>query len=355
MQPSRPVFQITWGCLLTLWLTSLMLPALAATDRPQTLVHIARVVELDAATRTWAPGTVLSRMDSQVGVEVAGPITWAAESGTRVSTGDTIARIDSTLWTIALSDATAHQQGLEQRLKYLRSEADRLGRLAKVNSAARSALDESVANRDVAVEDLARARAAVQRNQHMLDRTQVRAPFSGQIVERLVDTGEYLSIGASVARLVDLTNLEVRAQAPLRVAPYVTNSALLPIRSDLGEFSAKVAAVIPVGNLESRSFEVRLALPNTNWVIGTPVQVGFPTASARRILALPRDALVLREGGPMVYRVNDGKVEQLQVTTGIGAGERIEITGDLLAVGDAVVVRGAELLRDGQPVTAAAE
>lgn len=322
----------------------------AAEGPPPVLVHTALVTELDAAPRTWAPGTVLSRVDSAVGIEVAGPIVWAAESGTRIGKGQAIARVDKELYEIALADTEAQVAGLEKRLVFLRSEADRLNRLAKVNSAAVSRLDESVANRDVAIHDLARARATLSRNQYLLSRTTVAAPFTGQIVERLVDTGEYMSVGQPVARLVDLSSLEVRAQAPLRVAPFMNDNLVVPVRTDTRTVMAKVSAVIPVGNLESRSFEVRLQLPEEGWVVGTPVQVGLPTATARRIVAVPRDALVLRESGPLVYRVRDNVAHQLKVQTGIGAEDRIEVVDSALEAGDLVVVKGAEILRDQQPV-----
>lgn len=331
-------------------LLALPLMTWAADGPPPAQVDTAPVTELDAAPRTWAPGTVLSRVDSAVGIEVAGPIVWAAESGTRIDKGEAMARVDKELYEIALADSEAQIAGLEKRLVFLRSEADRLTRLAKVNSAAVSRLDESVANRDVAIHDLARARATLRRNQYLLSRTTVTAPFAGQIVERLVDTGEYMSVGQPVARLVDLSSLEVRAQAPLRVAPFMNDSLVVPVRTDTRTVMAKVSAVIPVGNLESRSFEVRLQLPGEDWVVGTPVQVGLPTATARRIVAIPRDALVLRESGSLVYRVQDNVAHQLKVQTGIGAQDRIEVVDSALEVGDLVVVKGAEILRDQQAV-----
>ena len=76
----------------------------------------------------------------------------------------------------------------------------------------------------------------------------------------------------------------------------------------------------------------------------------MPTAVAREVLTVPRDALVLRREGAFVYRIDDElKAEQVSVITGLGAGKLIEIIGDIDA-GDRVVTRGAERLSTGMMV-----
>ena len=76
----------------------------------------------------------------------------------------------------------------------------------------------------------------------------------------------------------------------------------------------------------------------------------MPTSAAREVLAVPRDALVLRREGASVFRVNaDMTAEKISVITGLGAGSLIEVIGEL-DVGDMVVVRGAERLNSGMSI-----
>jgi multidrug efflux pump subunit AcrA (membrane-fusion protein) len=59
---------------------------------------------------------------------------------------------------------------------------------------------------------------------------------------------------------------------------------------------------------------------------------------------------VLRREGSSVFRINDDmSAEQISVATGLGAGDRIEVIGELKA-GDLIVVRGAERLNTGMTV-----
>jgi multidrug efflux pump subunit AcrA (membrane-fusion protein) len=80
------------------------------------------------------------------------------------------------------------------------------------------------------------------------------------------------------------------------------------------------------------------------------VRVALPNGDPRELLAIPRDALVLRGSEVFVLRVNqENTVEKVTVNTGIGLGALIEVIGDL-SDGDRVVTRGAERLQPGQAV-----
>ncbi len=324
--------------------------ASAASAPPAAKVVTDAVTELETAPLTWTPGTVLSHTDAKLGSEVAGLVTWVADVGTTLAAGQPVAKFNDELLRLALTDSEAAVRGLEKRLVFLRSEAARLDSLASVSSAAQSQLDRSVADRDVAIENLAQARAKAASNRYRLRQASVVAPFNGQIVQRLVVEGEYVNVGQPLARMVDVSRVEVRSQAPLRVAPYVRNGMIVPIRYNDKLTELEVTAVIPIGDLESRTFEIRLQLDQQDWVIGTSVQVGLPTSLSRRILTVHRDALVLRESGAAVFVIKDDTVRRLPVETGIGADARIELLDSGLQPGDKVVIRGAELLRDGQKV-----
>jgi len=114
-----------------------------------------------------------------------------------------------------------------------------------------------------------------------------------------------------------------------------------------------VRRVIPVGDERSRMFELRVAADDPAWVIGSPVRVALPNSDPRKLVAIPRDALVLRGSETFVLRVNpDNVVEKVSVATGIGLGDLVEVIGKVQG-GDRVITRGAERLQPGQPVIVA--
>ena len=82
---------------------------------------------------------------------------------------------------------------------------------------------------------------------------------------------------------------------------------------------------------------------------GESVNLMVPTQTARKVVAIPRDALVIRRSGAYVYTVVEGKSHKVDVITGIAQGDMIEAKG-LLSAGDVVIVRGNERLMNDQAV-----
>ena len=173
------------------------------------------------------------------------------------------------------------------------------------------------------------------------------------VVERLVEVGEFVSRGSEVTRLVDTQNREIRVRAPLSVAEYVRPGLEVSVKSGERESLSPVRRVIPVGDERSRMFEIRVAAEDASWVIGSPVRVALPNSDLRKLVAVPRDALVLRGTETFVLRVTpDNVVEKISVATGIGLGNLVEVIGNVHG-GDRVVTRGAERLQPGQSVVVA--
>jgi RND family efflux transporter MFP subunit len=170
------------------------------------------------------------------------------------------------------------------------------------------------------------------------------------VTERIVNLGEHIDVGEAVVRLVEPDNLEVVARAPLSSIRYIEPGRNLPVHSQLHSGEAAVRTIVPFRDGRSHLFELRLTLATDEWRVGESVRLDVPSAEPVEVLAIPRDALVLRREGTSVYRIGEDNVaERLSVTTGLGAGELIQVTSGL-QVGDRVVIRGAERLRPGQTV-----
>jgi RND family efflux transporter MFP subunit len=298
----------------------------------------------------WVSGTVISRNDARIAAETDGRITWVAEVGTRIETDKPFATIDDTDLRLELKDNHAQLESLEAQKRYQENNLERLHRLAASNNAAVNQLDEAQSQLDMTLQAIRRAEVSVAQTQRRIDQTRVLAPFAGLVVERLVQAGEFVSRGAPVARLVDTENREIRAQAPLTISTFVREGLEVTVKHQNRQSLSPVTRVIPVGDERSRMFEVRIASNDPAWVIGSPVRVALPNSDPRELVAIPRDALVLRGSEMFVLRVtNDNTVEKIQVDTGIGLGDLVEVIGKVYG-GDRVVTRGAERLQTGQSV-----
>lgn len=312
-------------------------------------VEVAVAEQREMAPTMQVSGTVLSRSDASLSAEVEGRLVQVADVGTRVEEGGVVARIEDTTLTLRLAELEAEIDRGESRLVFLNTELNRVERLAETNLAAASQIDQTRSERDMAKSDLAVARARLAQLKDQIERTRVRAPFSGVVVERVARTGERVSVGARIVRLVDPESLEVVARAPLRYYRYVQPGDELRVDAEGEVFEAPLRTVVSVGNEDLHVFELRLDIDRP-LPVGQTARVTIPTAELREVLAVPRDALVLRGSGTAVFVIEeDGTARRASVSTGIGQGDWIEVAGPVQA-GDRVVIRGNERLRDGQTV-----
>lgn len=331
-------------------LSVLGLPAAAQQhpDPPSVGVIQARFVKM--APKTVLPGTVVSRDDSQLASEVEGRIASVAEVGTIVPKGGIVARVDDSLAAMQLASDKANVARLDAQLRYDRDQAQRLDALLTQNAIAKSTRDQAISTRDMDAAALAQAEAAVKKSQYEFDHSEIRAPFPGRVVARLINPGEYATAGKPIVRLVDINATEVSVQIPIDTAAYLHEGLPVTVEIEARRVATIVRAIVPVGDIASRTIEVRLTLPAGDGFVGDAAKVFIPSAQPRNVVAVPRDALVLREDNTYVFKV-DGKgvAERIAVETGSEDGPLVEVKG-AVAPGERVIVRGAERLEAGQKV-----
>lgn len=343
--PNRHVIRIA--------LLALLLAGSAGLARGQTdavVVELANVTQANSSSVLRLPGTVISTRDAAISAEVSGRLTWVAEVGQQIARDQPIAVIDDHLLQLQLRNDWAEIERIKADIEYNRRQIKRLEKLARQNNTAQSELDEIQSRMEMLVQDQRIAEVNRERTVYDLGRSRVRAPYQGIVASREMSTGEYTAPGRALVRLVDTQTLEISVNAPLRVARYVQSGSQVQVESSDLQLLASVRGVVPVGDDRSRMMELRLELEPGHWYIGEAVTVEVPDGETSAALSVPRDALVLRDQEVYVFTVSsENKAVKVPVTTGSGRGSRIAIQGNL-QVGDPVVVRGAERLREGQVV-----
>lgn len=333
-----------------IWALATMPSGAAASDDDHRPVETATAVVQAEFASLWVPGTVVSRQDARVSPEVSGRLDWLIDVGDRVEAGAPLARINDEAWRIQLRSDDAEIRRLEANVEYLRRQVDRFVRLADANSTAASEVDRLTMELRMLEQEHAAAMARRDRTIRELELAVVSAPFAGMIVERNSEVGEFARAGEPVVRIVNTTALEVVARAPVDVARRVSPGDAVSLRSDDDTLTASLRALVPAGDERSRGIEVRVDLPAGAWIVGQAVRVALGHAAEPAQVAIPRDALVLRNQQVYVFKVLDNATaRQVAVRVGKGVNDLVSVDGDV-GVGDQVVIRGAERLADGQAV-----
>jgi len=193
----------------------------APTRPPMVIIPQVRVVEVELTEVTLtvkSQGTVEPRTQSQLVPEVSGRIIEVSPSfvaGGFFEAGDVLFKTDPHDYEQALVQRNAEVESARLHIAQEEAEAevaqwgwDRVG-----TGQARSLTlrEPQIAS---AKAELAAAKANLETAQRNLERTEVRAPFSGRVRQKNVDVGQFVTVGAPVARIYAVDAAEVRLPLP---------------------------------------------------------------------------------------------------------------------------------------------
>ncbi len=231
------------------------------------------------------------------------------------------------------------------------------------NDQFRAQYDAQVANLQALEKAIAAARSSVasaEANVSRLEDVQsykmVKAPFSGVITVRNVDTGALVSTGNTLLfRIAQTDTLRVYVNVPQAYASTVRvgQTAQLTLADQPGRrFSGKVTRTANALDPASRTLltEVQLANPNGALMPGGYTTVDLSSARTDLPLLIPSGALVVRADGTQVAQVRtDHTVHFQHIAVGRDYGDRMEVTSGLQD-GDSVIVNPSDSVREGVKV-----
>lgn len=292
------------------------------------------------------------------------------EIGDTVKAGAPLVELETTLTEIEqrtvtadLAVARAGIEAAEARVARAQQALRRQERLRGSNAFSKGSFDdltqsarEARGQLAEAIAQVGAAEARLARIDYDLTNAMIRAPFTGVVVERMAQPGQYVNLGQAVAKLLEVEGLEVEGNVPVELIQGLAPGTEVSLRlSDGASATARVRVVLPVETVSTRTRPVRFTVDLTDLdplllAVGKSVTLQVPVSAPRDILTVPKDALVQgRGGGWMVFVVAEGKAQPKPLTLGQAAGDRMEVLSGLTE-GDQVVVRGNERLRPGQPV-----
>lgn len=185
------------------------------------------------------------------------------------------------------------------------------------------------------------------------------SPIAGTVSRRDLRFGEAVSPGRLAFQVVDLGALRVDVQLPEADIARLRPGLSATVRSELlggVEVRGSLLRIAPVVDAASGTVKVTVALDPAQRQLrpGMFVQVALEVARHEDAILVPKRALVFDEGEPYVFVVVDGKVSRRKLGVGFQERDRVEALDGVVA-GDAVVVVGQGLLRDGVAVRVEAE
>jgi RND family efflux transporter MFP subunit len=326
-------------------------------------------------------GYVVAQRKAAIASKATGRLEWlGVAEGSRVKEGEVIARLDD-------RDVVAQERAAEANVKAARAGVDqaeveeanarvelkRNQELVDRNFISRSALDTAQARVDRAAAgvasaqaQVAAARASARNAEVAVDYTQIRAPFDGVILSKSANVGDMVTPFSSavdskgaVVNMADMSTLEVEAD--------VSESSLAKIK--VGQPAEIALDALPDARFRGRIDRIVPTVDRAKATVMTKVKFDaidprvLPDMSAKvsflsqevtaeqqkPLKAVATDAIVERDGKPVVFVVRDDVATAVPVTPGIKVGDLTAITGNV-ATGDRVVQKPDAKLASGARV-----
>lgn len=319
---------------------------------PPALVAVSEVREGAVAPTVEIVGSIAYREVSDLSSEVSGKVLEVrVEEGDRVRPDEVLVRADTELLDKVIDSTRASHEQVLADLEKAKRDLARMESLYRQDSISEQLYDE---NR-FRVQSLEKKSEALQADldRLMVERSkkEIRSPFPGVVQRKRVDRGEWLSPGTAVLTVARDDSVDAVVEVPGEIVRYLSTGMVLEVRAGDRRMTGKIVAIVPQGDVATRTFPVKVRVENRAGLIeGMEARVRVPSGPRSRSLLVPRDALVTAMGRTVVYTVEEEKAKSIPVRVTFYDGNRAAVQAPGLARGMTVIVKGNERVREGQPV-----
>lgn len=272
--------------------------------------------------------------------------------GDSVKQGQVLAELDNEAFIIdretASADITYLNVLIENEARLLKRNQD----LFKKKMISQAVLDDSETLLKQSHAKLLSAKAKLRKALYKLSHTKIISPINGVVQTRMISKGDYVKTGDDLYYLISTNDIYARLYFPDTVSDQVQlNMSAILIHQQRGQtekVSGTIERIRPMLEKGTRALHALVNFSNDfHWKIGTSIQAKVIFSQHKNAITVPKQALVHRPHGLVVYKTLDkNKVVEQVVTSGLSQGNTIEILSGL-SLNDEIVLEGAVWLTDG--------
>ena len=303
----------------------------AIAEKPPVVVEVIVAGSEDVASSLEVNGSVLSNEMVELHPEVSGRLTYLnLPDGANVKEGTLLARVND-------ADLQAQLEQQKTQLDLANKTLKRLSNLLKVNGV-------NQADYDAALSQVNTIQSTMKVINAQIDKTVIRAPFSGELGIRVVSPGAYVTPQTLLGSIQQTDKVKIDFTVPETFSSIIQKGNMVKVQTNgLSEsLDATITAIEPQINTVSRNIKVRAKL--TNGIIHPGAFVKVYISQDRKGIMVPSNAIIPDALSNQVVVVHKNKVDFVNVETGLRNANLVEITRGLNP-GDSVVVSGMLFVR----------
>ncbi|NLR79351.1 efflux RND transporter periplasmic adaptor subunit [Chitinophaga eiseniae] len=299
---------------------------------------VVKISKLDQAIE--ASGTLQSNEEVEVKPEINGRIIHLYfKEGTPVKKGDMLVKLYD-------EDLKAQLQKLKLQQQLAKTTLERQENLLKINGISQQDVD-------VTRNQVGAYQADMDYTQTQLQKTELRAPFSGKLGLRNVSEGAIVSSATVITTLQQIDPLKMDFSVAEKYRNAIKNGDQVNfyVAGDNNEYKGSIYAIDPKIDLTTRTVRLRAIVPNNNGVLfpGSFAKVKIILKNMPDAMMIPSQAVIPGTRDKKVIVADSGKAKFVTVETGLRTESSVQITNGLQA-GDTVITTGILQLKPGMPL-----
>jgi RND family efflux transporter MFP subunit len=296
-------------------------------------------------------GSLIGSEEAKVAAGAAGKVlSTNVERGSVVHKGALLAKLDARALGAQAAEAAAQVESLKAQEAQAKLDCQRTEQMFQKGAISKADYDKSRTQCETSKWSVSAAEARRSLTAEALRDTEIRAPFSGMIVERFVTAGEYVRPDSPVVSLVDVDALRIELTVPEADVATIKQGMTVDFHTasnDGPAYHGKIRYVGPSVRQQTRDAVVEAAIDNQGHDLRPGMFVTARLALGEQTLAAVPESAVRNEGTlHHVFMVVGGRLEDHLVQVDQTRGGLVPIVNGI-KVGDKVVVDVTADMRDG--------
>lgn len=304
-------------------------------------VEAAWVEQGDVSAYYATTATLEAENEAQVATKITGIIQRVlVEEGDRVQAGQALAELDEAQYRLEVARAEANLARLESDFKRNQDLFDRSLISAEAFDRVRFEMESQKATLELA--------------RLNVTHSTVRAPIDGIVSQRLIKTGNTVTVNQAVFHITDPDPLQAIIHVPEHELAKIRTGQQVVLQADAlaGQtFTGRVERLSPVIDKATGTFKVTVTVRDASGRLkpGMFARVRIVYDTRTNTMVMPKAALISEDGRNTVYVVQDSIVLKRPVEVGYTNGTRVEVVSGL-SIGTQVITVGQNSLRDSSKV-----
>jgi len=283
-------------------------------------------------------GSVLASESIELRPETNGRITYLQiPEGKMVQAGTILAKIND-------ADLQAQLEKIKVQLELATINEQRNSQLLKAKGINQS-------DYDISLQQVKSSKADLAYTQSLIDKTIMKAPFTGQIGLRQVSLGAFVNTTSTIASLQKTDKLKIDFTVPEMFETYIKVGKTIQVEGIDGsnkKMNATIFAIEPQIIATTRNIKVRAQLQG-KMLPGAYVKVYLSETVKKPTIMVPTNVIIPESRSKQIAIIKNGMAEFVDVETGYRTVSAVEITKGL-NVGDSVIVAGMLFVRQGSKI-----